>query len=193
MYPRKDTYPLPRMDECLDSLGEAKYFTTLDCNSGYWQIPIAKEDRNKTTFTCHDGTYRFLRMPFGLCNAPATFQRTVDILLSGYRWKTCLVYLDDVIIFSISIEEHLKHVDEVLEKQSACFEDMCVWGMGGRDCQSLRTTTIAGQSRRSPPMRYRRGHRTGIIFSHLKYISNYRTDSQSGAATSLGNMSPNPA
>ena len=111
----KDTYPLPRTDECLHSLGEAKYFTTLDCNSGYWQIPIAKEDRNKTTFTCHAGTYRFLRMPFGSCNAPATFQRTVDILLSGYRWKTCLVYLDYVMIFSKSIEEHLKHVDEVLE------------------------------------------------------------------------------
>ena len=111
----KDTYPLPRMDEGLDSLGEAKYFTTLDCNSGYRQIPIAEEDRNKTTFTCHARTYRFLRMPFGLCNAPPTFQRTVDILLSGYRWKTCLVYLDDVIIFSKSIEEHLRHVDEVLE------------------------------------------------------------------------------
>ena len=103
------------MDECLDSLGEAKYFTTLDCNSGYWQIPISKEDRNKTNFTCHAGTYRFLRMPFGLCNAPATFQRTVDILLSGYRWMTCLEYLDDVITFSKSIEEHLRYVDEVLE------------------------------------------------------------------------------
>ena len=111
----KVTYPWPRMDECLDSLGEAKYFNALDCNSGYWQISIAKEDLNKTTFTFHAGTYRFLRMPFGFCNAPATFQRTVNILLSGYRWKTCLVYLDDVIIFSKSIEEHLKHVDEVLE------------------------------------------------------------------------------
>ena len=96
----RDTYPIPRMDECLDSLGEANVFTTLDCNSGYWQIPVAEEDRPKTTFTCHAGTYQFNRMPFGLMNAPATFQRMLDILLSGYRWKSCLIYLDDIIIFS---------------------------------------------------------------------------------------------
>ena len=87
----RDTYPIPRMDECLDSLGEANVFTTLDCNSGYWQIPVAEEDRPKTTFTCHAGTYQFNRMPFGLMNAPATFERMLDILLSGYRWKSCLI------------------------------------------------------------------------------------------------------
>ena len=108
------------MDECLDSLGEAQYFTTLDANNGYWQIPVAEEDRDKTTFTCHAGTYRFLRMPFGLCNAPATFQRAMDILLAGIRWKSCLVYLDDIIIFSKEVDEHIKHVEQVLEKlQSA--------------------------------------------------------------------------
>ena len=110
----KDTYPLPRMDECLDSLGDAVVFSTLDCNSGYWQIPIAEEDRDKTTFTYHAGTYRFVRMPFGLCNAPATFQRTVDILLMKFRWRTCLVYLDDIIIFSKTLDENIQHVDEIL-------------------------------------------------------------------------------
>ena len=110
----KDAYPLPRMDDCLDSLGDASVFTTLDCNSGYWQIPVAEEDREKTTFTCHEGCFQFKRMPFGLCNAPATFQRTLDILLAGYRWKSCLVYLDDIIIFSKSREEHIQHVEEVL-------------------------------------------------------------------------------
>ena len=111
----KDTYPLPRMDEYLDSLGDATVFSTQDCNSGYWQIPIAEEDQDKTTFTCHAGTYRFTRMPFGLCNAPASFQRTVDIILMRYKWRTCLVYIDDIIIFSKSIDEHLKHVNEILD------------------------------------------------------------------------------
>ena len=110
----KDSYPLPRIDECLDTLGHAKVFSTLDANSGYWQIPVAEDDRHKTAFTCHAGTYQFKRMPFGLCNAPATFQRTLDIILSPYRWRTCLVYLDDIIIFSPNYESHIQHVDEVL-------------------------------------------------------------------------------
>ena len=93
---------------------DAAVFTTLDCNSGYWQVPIAPEDRDKTTFTTHLGTFRHLRMPFGLRNAPATFQRALDIILSGVRWQTCLIYLDDVIIFSKDIKSHLGHVDEIL-------------------------------------------------------------------------------
>ena len=109
-----DTYPLPRMDECIDSLGDAVVFTTLDCNSGYWQIPVHPKDRDKTTFTSHYGIYRFLRLPFGLRNAPATFQRAIDIILSGVKWKTCLVYLDDVIVFSSSRQAHLAHVAEAL-------------------------------------------------------------------------------
>jgi Reverse transcriptase (RNA-dependent DNA polymerase) len=109
-----NTYPLPRMDECIDSLGDAVVFTTLDCNSGYWQIPVHPEDLDKTTFTSHYGIYRFLRLPFGLRNAPATFQRAIDIILSGVKWKTCLVYLDDVIVFSSSRQAHLQHVNEAL-------------------------------------------------------------------------------
>ena len=110
----RDSYPLPRMDECIDSLGDACVFTTLDCNSGYWQIPVAPDDMDKTTFTSHEGTYRFRRMPFGLRNAPATFQRTVDIVLSGLTWKSCLVYLDDIIIYSKTMNAHVGHLDEVL-------------------------------------------------------------------------------
>ncbi len=103
----RDSYPLLRMYECIDSLGDATVFTTLDCNSGYWQIPVATQDQDKTTFTSHFATYRFKRMPFGLKNAPATFQRAIDIILAGVKWQHCLVYLDDVIAFSKSMESHL--------------------------------------------------------------------------------------
>ena len=109
----KYSYPLPRIVECLDTLGDAAIFSTLDCNRGYWQIPVAEADTDKTTFTCHEGYYRFKRMPFGLCNAPATFQGTLNILLAGLRWKSCLVYLDDIFVFSRSIEDHFKHLGEI--------------------------------------------------------------------------------
>jgi hypothetical protein len=108
----RDTYPLPRMDECIKSLLDEQFSTMLDCNSGYWHIPIAPEDVEKTTFTSHEGNFQFTRMPFGLRNAPANFQRTVDIVLSGLRWKTCIVYLDDIIVFSNSSVEHSRHLYE---------------------------------------------------------------------------------
>ena len=110
----KDRYPLPRMEDCLDSLGDAKFFSTLDCNWGFWQIPLAAEDRHKTAFTTHAGPYQYKRMPFGLCNAPATYQRTLDVLLAGLKWQTCLVYVDDVIVFSKTFSEHLSDVAKVL-------------------------------------------------------------------------------
>ena len=111
----KDSYPLPRMDDCIDSLGEAKFFSTLDANSGYWQIPMREKDIPLTAFSSHQGLYEYVRMPFGLQGAPATFQRALDMILSGYRWQTCLIYLDDVIIFSQRAEDHLRDVDQVLD------------------------------------------------------------------------------
>ena len=82
----------------------------------FGKIEVAEEDRDKTIFSCHVGVYRFLRIPFGLVNAPATFQRAMDIILSKVRWESVLVYLDYVIIFSRSFEEHVKHLDLVLQK-----------------------------------------------------------------------------
>ena len=103
------------MDEYIDSLGDATVFTTLDANSGYWQIPLAEKDREKSAFVCHAGLYQYLRMPFGLTNAPATFQRTLDIVLANFKWKTCLVYIDHIIIFSKNIEDHFGHVEAILQ------------------------------------------------------------------------------
>ena len=109
-----DSHPLPRMDDCIALLGHAAVFTTLDCNSGYWLIPVTPEDRDKTTFTTHMGTFRHLRMPFGLKGAPATLQRALDINVFVIRWQICLVYLGDVIVFSRTYAEHARHLDTVL-------------------------------------------------------------------------------
>jgi len=100
------------MSDCIDFLGEAKVFSMLDCNSGYRQIPVADEDRDKTTFVCHEGTYRYIRLPFGLSNAPATFQRAIDMIIGGLKWKSCILYHDVIIIFSQSAGEHVEHLGE---------------------------------------------------------------------------------
>jgi len=110
----KDVYPILMMDDFLDSLGNATVFSTLDLNAGYWKIPVAAEDRYKTTFTSHTGVFRLLWLPFGLVNASASFQRALDIILSRLRWQTCLVYLYDVIVFSGSVDDHIRHRREVL-------------------------------------------------------------------------------
>jgi len=89
---KKDVYPLPRIEDCLDSLGDAQVFTSLDCTAGYWQVPLHKEDQEKTAFTTHCGIYHWLFMPFGLTNAPATFQRASGIILLGFQWQICLFY-----------------------------------------------------------------------------------------------------
>jgi len=113
---KKDSYPIPRMEDCIDSLGDARVFSALDCNAGYGQIPMDPDDIDKTAFTCHMGTYEYLKMAYGLTNAPATFKRALDIILSGMTWPTCLVYLDDVIVFSDTTENHVRALDEALTR-----------------------------------------------------------------------------
>ena len=109
----RDMYPLPRMDDCIEFFGDAEVFSTLDCNSGYWQIPVANEDRDKKTFVCHEGAYRYIRLSFGLSSPPATFQRAIDMILGGLKWKSCLVYLEDIIVFSQSAGEHVEHLRDI--------------------------------------------------------------------------------
>lgn len=106
------------LDDCVDSLDQAKVFTTLDANSGFCQVQIAKNDVGKTAIITHDGLYEFGRMPFGLTKAPATLQRALDIALAQFKWKTCLIYIDDMVVFSSSVEDHIHHVDGVLKALS---------------------------------------------------------------------------
>ena len=112
---KKDSHPLPRISEALDALGGARWFSTLDLRSGYWQIEMAADSKEKTAFITHNGLYEFNVLPFGLCNSPATFQRLMTHVLRGLEWDICLVYIDDLIIFSRNFEDHLKHLEEVFK------------------------------------------------------------------------------
>ena len=113
----KDAHPLPRIDDDLDALHEARWFSTLDLKSGYWQVPIMERDTEKTAFRTSSGQlYKFNQVPFGLCNAPATFSRLMDRVLSGLHWETCLFYLDNIIVFSSTWEEHLAQLRQVFER-----------------------------------------------------------------------------
>ena len=113
----KDAHPLPRIDDLLDTLHGAKWFSTLDLKSGYWQVPITEQDKAKTAFRTSSGQlFEFSQVPFGLCNAPATFSRLMDRVLAGLHWETCLFYLDDIIVFSSTWEEHLARLRQVFER-----------------------------------------------------------------------------
>ena len=113
---KKDVYPLPRISEVLDTLGNAVYFSTMDLASGYWQVPLDKASQEKTAFTTKSGLFEFRVLPMGLVNAPPGFQRMMDVVLSGLQWKNCLVYLDDVIVFSSTFDRHLEHLKEVFDR-----------------------------------------------------------------------------
>ncbi len=96
---RKDGYPLPWIDDTLDALHGSRYFSTLDLYSGYWQVEMDERDINKMAFVTRQGLFQFTVMPFGLCNAPATFKRLMELVLKELNWKVCLIYLDDIIMY----------------------------------------------------------------------------------------------
>ena len=115
----KDSYPLPRTVEVLNELGKARWFIKVDLKSGYWQIVLDPKDRHKTAFCTRDGLFEFIVMPFGLTAAPATFQRLMDTVLAGLLWRNVMVYLDDIIIYNVTWEEHLAILDDVLRRLRA--------------------------------------------------------------------------
>ncbi|CAM4981831.1 unnamed protein product [Rotaria socialis] len=109
----KDAFPLPRIDEIFDQLSDAVYYTKFDFKSGYFQVPLSKEDRPKTAFSTRDNHYQFTVLPQGITNGPATFQRVINHILGPARWKYALAYIDDVIIYSKTFEEHLSHLNDI--------------------------------------------------------------------------------
>lgn len=114
---KKDCFPLPRIDHALDTLGGSRYFCTLDLMSGYWQLPLAEKDREKTAFSVpRRGHFQFKVMPFGLCNAPASFERLMERVLKGLQWDRCLVYLDDIIVMGKTLVELVDNLSKVLDR-----------------------------------------------------------------------------
>ena len=111
-----DNYPLPLIKDLHDSMAGAKWFSTLDLKSGFWQIPIHQEDQHKLTFVVPNGTYTFKVMPFGLSTAPSIFQRTMNSILGDLKFEYALTYIDDIIIYSKTFTDHLQHLDSVLSR-----------------------------------------------------------------------------
>lgn len=111
-----DRYPIPNISDVLDKLGNCHYFTTLDLASGFYQVEMNPDDIHKTAFTVEHGHFEFLRMPMGLKNSPSTFQRVMDNVLRDLQNVICLVYLDDIIVFSVSLQEHMVNLERVFQR-----------------------------------------------------------------------------
>ena len=113
---KKDAFPLPRIDDSLNSLSGQAWFSTLDLASGYWQVKLSENAKPKTAFATHSGLFQFAVMPFGLCNAPATFERLMSQVMRGLHWKRCLVYIDDILVFGSDFESALHSLELVLNR-----------------------------------------------------------------------------
>jgi hypothetical protein len=111
-----DVYPVNRIDDMLSFLGTSNYFSVFDLYKGFHQIEVAPKDRPKTAFLSHRGLWQFKRMPMGLMNSPATFQRCIDAVLGDLKWNICICYFDDIIIFSKTFEDHCRHLRLVLQR-----------------------------------------------------------------------------
>ena len=114
-----DEFPLPRIDDTLNLLSDAMYFMTLDLASGYWQVAMEPRSQEKTAFSTYAGHYEFCKMPFFLVNAPSTFQHLMEIVPAGLARKCCLVYLDDVLVFGRSLDEHNENLSKIFKRLSA--------------------------------------------------------------------------
>ena len=113
---KKDKFPLPKIDTCLDMLNGCCFYSSCDLRQGYWQTMLQEEDRDKTAFVTRKGQWKFKVLSFGLCNAPSKFTRTMELIMSGLTYDICLIYLDDILIFSKTFEEHCDRLARVFDR-----------------------------------------------------------------------------
>ena len=113
---RKDSYALPRVDDALDALHGTRYFSSMDLMSGYWQVEMEHASREHTAFITYGGLYEFLVVPFGLTGAPSTFERLMECVLRNLTYKICLIYLDDILVYSKTFDDHLSHLRQVFDR-----------------------------------------------------------------------------
>ena len=114
----KDSWPLPHIDACFDTIGGAAFLSTADLRFGFWQTAMDPKDADKTAFVTRKGLYRFKVLSFGLANAPSMFQRIMDLVLAGLTWECCLVFVDDIIVFSSTFAEHVERLGRVFDRLS---------------------------------------------------------------------------
>ncbi|TWW54009.1 Retrovirus-related Pol polyprotein from transposon opus [Takifugu flavidus] len=178
---RKDAVPLPRIEESLDALSGAHWFSTLDLASGYNQVPVAEQDRPKAAFCTPFGLFEFNRMPFGLCNAPSTFQWLMQRMFGDQQGQSLLLYLDDIIIFSSSVEQHLQRLEMVLGRlqgqglkvkveKCAIFQEQVLYlghiiSSQGVSTEPKKIETVAG---------WQRPRHISELWSFLGFASYYR-------------------
>jgi hypothetical protein len=130
---KPDAYPIPNVVDTLDSMRTSKIFSVLHMASGYHQIDIQEEDKEKTAFSCHMGHYQFTKLPFGVNNGSATYQRCMDFILTGLKGIDCLAYLDDFICYSATMSEHAEKLERIFQRlEQANFKvqpSKCVFAM----------------------------------------------------------------
>jgi transposase InsO family protein len=112
----KDAYPLPKISDCLDALSGACWFSALDLAAGYNQVAMDPESKEKTAFSVKRGLFQYRKMPFGMANSPSTFERLMEIVLSGLQYKICVLYLDDILTFSTSVDQMIENLEEVFQR-----------------------------------------------------------------------------
>src|SRR6185312_14247219 len=115
-YTIKENWSFPKVEEAIDALQGAKYISTIDLTCGYWQIPLHPESKRFTAYTLKKGRYQYRTLPMGITNAAPTFQRNMELDFKGLLWNCCIVYIDDVIVYSKTLKEHIHHLNQVFTR-----------------------------------------------------------------------------